>query len=149
MRFLDIQDYTLNRKKFIPKEVAMYDGNAGSHYIFKPPFKFSALSTENKKQVMWLEKHYHGIKWSDGWVNLTELPNILFKDCSNQLVYVKGFDKTKFIQNVAKNCDIREYPFPEPCLHKSNLRPNCFNHGSNTHCVISNAVSNEKIIGYM
>lgn len=142
MKILDVQGFLLDRKNFVPKELAIYDGVCISHYIFKPPVKFSLLSKENKWQIFWLENNFHGLKWSIGWISLAELSSILHHDTVNDSdIYVKGLEKTKFIQNYLGEI-VKEYPSVNPTLSTALEKPSCFYHTiSCGHCAINNVVS--------
>lgn len=142
MKILDFQAYVLNRKKIVPKELAIFDGYATSHYIFKPPVTFTSLSAHDKRQVSWLENNYHGLRWSIGWISLRDLPNILKYECLNDLVYVKGSEKKSFIQNIlGHTAVVEEYPSLQPTLHRLDLKPRCFYHSYNGHCAINHVVT--------
>lgn len=139
MKILDVQGFFLDKKEFFPKELALFDGTHISHYIFKPPKKYSTLSVENKIQIHWLENNFHGLKWSVGYVPLSELTNILKHETSNNIVYVKGLEKTRYIQNIVGSEFVEEYPHTEPALHKILRKPSCFYHTiPYGHCAIVN-----------
>lgn len=84
---VDIQGFVI-RGEFFPKEIAISNGHQISHYIVKPPMRFSSLSAGDKKTVIYLEREHHGIKFSDGFVNQEEVDSIL--------------------KNFLKNVDVRE-----------------------------------------
>lgn len=132
----------LDKKNFVPKELASYDGKRISHYIFKPPIQFSHLSIENKRQIRWLENNFHGLRWSVGWIDPNELSNILhLESIDNINIYVKGLEKTKYIQNYLGEI-VKEYPSSKPALHKTVQKPYCIYHNNTfTHCAINNVIS--------
>lgn len=143
VKILDIQGFMLNRKHFIPKELAIYDGNQLSHYIFKPPFKYHGLTDDNKRQICWLESYFHGLRWSHGWVEFTLFRDILLHETRNDtIVYVKGYEKTKFIQRFLGYKAV-EYPGDSPQLCKVSQSPTCTQHlttGATKHCALTNVL---------
>ncbi|KAK9878076.1 hypothetical protein WA026_020714 [Henosepilachna vigintioctopunctata] len=94
---LDIQGFTI-ADEFVAKELGIYTGTKTAHFIFKPPQEYSALSTRDKKSVSYLERHHHGLRYSDGYVNYEEINSILTKYLTDvNIVYVKGCQKYNFI----------------------------------------------------
>lgn len=139
MKILDVQGYLINKTEFIPKELAIFDGEKVSHYIFKPPFKYYQLTKDDRKQVVWLENYYHGLMWGVGWTSLQSFKNILQYETKNDsIIYVKGFEKTNFIRKYLGNI-VQEYPETEFSLRNINRQPYCFYHNiPYGHCALVN-----------
>ena len=144
---VDVQGFNINihehtdGKMFIPKELAAYDGKVVAHYIFKPPFPYSSLSRDEKKQVNWLERNYHSISWSKGYVysrNIRSIMNEISKKYNS--VYVKGFEKCNALrQYLIVNNIIEISAEGNVSLNNYKSEPNCMNHKlSPTHCALSN-----------
>lgn len=133
---LDLQGFKDEKNKFIPKELATYDGVKISHHIFKQPFPLNSLSPEQHKEAVWLMKNYHCINWNDGFTPLHHFSAIIQKVTQDaEFVYVKGREKTNYIK---KYCSKPVVEIDEqPCLHK--VIPKCmFHNNSLAMCALSN-----------
>lgn len=99
---LDFQGFKGENNKFIVKELAIVstDELVYELHLFRPPCDFNQLSENVKKQVVWLEKYFHGLYWSSGFREYSQL-NDLLKNCNlSGNVYVKGTEKTQFVKNL-------------------------------------------------
>lgn len=97
MLVADVQGF--NAPEFIAKELSFWDGDRLSHYLFKPPFPYTHLNTTLKKQTLWLENNHHGLKWSSGYMCLSELSKILQHETAHaHTVFVKGPEKAVYLQ---------------------------------------------------
>lgn len=137
MKFVvDVQGFKIENNKFIVKEFAAYDGVKICHYIFKPPYPFEMLSPDVQKQVRWLTRNYHCIKWTDGFTPLHLFGKIIQNlitddDC----VYVKGGEKANYIRQFISQ-PVLEFE-EKPPLVKSSTK--CFYHSNNNcMCALSN-----------
>lgn len=130
---LDVQGFTIEQNKFIPKELAAYDGQRICHYIFRPPFAFGCLSPDADKQSKWLMKHHHCIDWEAGYTPLYKFSNIV-KSITQEasVIYVKGKEKATFLRKYSSR-PILEFD-EQPPLKKN--APKCFYH-LNNNCVCS------------
>lgn len=157
---VDMQGFMLNRKQFVVKEFAAYDGVKVSHILFKPPFEEIHLSEDERKQNRWLERNYHGLNWKDGSTDYNELSKIIKKLIySHQLVYLKGSMKINFFKSFLNGSEnghgddrngwqqtdstaavIEEYPeHDQPSLRQFCGKPKCFHHNYTfSHCALSN-----------
>lgn len=122
---LDMQGFKDEYNKYIPKELATYDGNRISHHVFKKPFSLSLLSPESHKKAIWLMKNHHCINWNDGYTPLHHFSAIIKEITSNaDFVYVKGSEKVEYIK---KYCTKQIVELDEqPTLRPSS--PKCFFH---------------------
>lgn len=133
---LDFQGFKDEKNKFIPKELASYDGLQFSHFIFKKPYSLNLLSPDLHEQAVWLMKNYHHLNWNDGFTPLHHFAEILDKVTKNaRFVYVKGYEKAEYIR---KYCTKPIVELDEqPSIHPST--PKCvFHFKSPTHCALSN-----------
>lgn len=132
---VDLQGFK-DGNKFIPKELATYDGSRISHYIFKQPHPISLLSPKSFKQTVWLMKNHHHIDWNIGFTPLHYFSKIVCELTQDfQFVYVKGAEKADYIRKYCKNTVIEICE--EPILYKSN--PKCFFHSKTpSMCALSN-----------
>lgn len=101
---MDVQGFKIADNKFIVKEVGiLFDGNRTAHYIFKPPFDWTFLSYEHKRQATWLRKYYHGLHWNDGYIEYDRLSNLLTAMLQSRIVMVKGLEKKQWLQDFVKD----------------------------------------------
>ena len=109
--FVDLQGFFV-RGKFIVKEfAALGDGFELSHYIFRNLMPWHRLNNADKRQASWLLTHYHGLQWNDGIISYDMAKKLitttLTKNETSPVVYVKGHDKRKWLQNLLLD-DARE-----------------------------------------
>lgn len=130
---IDIQGFNIEKNKFIPKELAAYDGNKVCHYIFRSPFSMNLLEPEFHKQATWLTNNHHGISWNEGYTPCYKIQKILnsLADCTNK-IYVKGKEKANYIRQYVTK-PVMEFE-EKPNLKQS--EPKCFYH-INSHCMCS------------
>jgi hypothetical protein len=133
---LDVQCFKRENNKFMAKELAAYDGEKISHFVFKPPFPFEMLSHDLQKQANWLTRNHHGIDWSSG-----SIPMHLFGDIMQDIttsadrIYVKGREKADYLRKFIPK-PIIEFD-EEPALSKG--APRCFYHSNNfCMCALTN-----------
>ena len=122
---IDVQGFKTKNNKFIPKELAAYNGSQISHFIFKQPFKLDLLPWDVQRQVLWLTKNHHCIDWTEGFTSLHNFSNIIKKLTSNvDCVFVKGKEKADFIRkhSVRPVFELEE----DPCIKPA--KANCFYH---------------------
>lgn len=96
---LDAQGYyTIN--EFQVKELAIYDGQEISTWLFKPKILHRDLTPDQKKTVNYVFHNLHGIPYNAGYVDYKDL-NRLLRDCFKDVhtVYVKGHVKKDFLLN--------------------------------------------------
>lgn len=99
---IDVQGYSHDHS-FIIKELTitqLYSENV-YHFLVKPPFDRAILSNDEQRCISWLENSHHKIKWEDGNCEYGEVFSDLRKTIRNaDIIYVKGSEKTLFIQSV-------------------------------------------------
>lgn len=147
---LDFQGFKNADNDFIIKELAIVstDGQFYELQLFQPPCDFNELPRQVQKQVLWLEKQYHGLYWSSGHKNYNCLKDV-FKSITtiNGDIYLKGKEKQKFISNMLSDlnvnvCNLEDLDCPNLSTLKrqtniSSFKPCCFNHNSE-HCAYIN-----------
>lgn len=104
--FVDLQGFNLN-KEFIIKEFAYSTNDYTQVFLVKPPYAFSRLSENEKKQVRWLEKNY-GILWSEGYIDYREFRRIIVSHLKDKKIFVKGPEKALWIRDLYSDCTIIE-----------------------------------------
>lgn len=133
---LDVQGFKIENNKFIVKELAAFDGNKVSHFIFKSPFRIDYLSPDMHKNAKWLMKNHHCLDWREGFTPLHKFEDIIRGLCNNaDYVYVKGKEKSEFIRKFTMKpvIEIDEQPSLKPRV------PCCFFHLSTPcFCALSN-----------
>jgi len=127
----DVQGFIVD-DIFYAKELAIKVGNQTSHYIFKSVKKFEDLSLQEKKSAFYLMNHHHGLKYSDGYVEYSELSKIV-ENCfmDNDIVYVVGHQKYQFLRHHLKNETIEVHNvenFGWTPLKIVKTSPKCMNH---------------------
>lgn len=114
--------------QFVPKEMAITDGERTAHYIFKPPFPFRRLAAHHRCDVKYLTKNRHGIPWYSGSVDISEIDTILrHVGERDNIIYCKGVTLCDFLRqhtnlpvlNVEDLDDVREWK--PPCFAHKNL----------------------------
>lgn len=135
---IDVQGFKSENNGFIPKELAAFNGNQISHYIFRIPFPFNSLPRDLQKQNKWLVENFHGINWSEGFTPLHQFKNIITNLAEKaDVIYVKGKEKANHIRKYTSKpvVELEEHPaLPE-------LAPNCLHHSRNPcKCALSNVV---------
>lgn len=133
---LDIQGFKDENNKFIPKELAAYDGDKINHHVFKQPFSMDLLSPEAYNQALWLMKYHHCICWKSGHTPVHHFSTIIKTLTDDfEFVYVKGREKADYIK---KYCNKTIIEIDEqPILVKT--APKCFYHSNSpAMCALSN-----------
>ncbi|CAG9762633.1 unnamed protein product [Ceutorhynchus assimilis] len=133
---LDVQGFTIENNKFIPKELAAYDGTKICHYIFRPPFDIQHLPPDLCKQANWLIHNHHCICWNEGYTPIYKFADIV-KNLTGKVdnVYVKGKEKSEYIRKYSLK-PVLEFE-DKPALQKG--QPECFYHlKSQCICALSN-----------
>lgn len=146
---LDFQGFKNVTNDFIVKELAIVstDGQFYELQLFQPPCDFSELPQRLQKQVVWLEKQYHGLYWGSGYKNYNCLKDIFKGITIDGNMYVKGADKQKFVSNLLSDFNVNVINFEDlgcPNLQtlkqQTNLfamKPCSFNHNPK-HCAYVN-----------
>lgn len=133
---LDIQFFKNGQNKFIPKELAAFNGHRVSHYVFKSPFPFENLPVELRKQNNWLTANLHGLNWTVGFTPFYQFKKIMASLTENEdVIFVKGREKAEFIRKFTRR-QVLELP-EHPAL--PDMEPKCFNHIRSTcKCALTN-----------
>lgn len=148
---LDFQGFKIEKNEFVIKELSIIstDGQFYELHLFQPPCEFDELSENVKKQIVWLEKHYHGLYWASGLKEYSELKDIIKGMNISGKVYVKGVEKQKFISETLADLpsattviNLEDLGCPKLSVLRKELQPtflkSCsFNHNSN-NCAFVN-----------
>lgn len=93
---VDIQGFAFGPNEFIVKELAVRIGVQLNHYVFKPPKPYYVLNAKEKRTVRYSENRLHGLRYSRGNVEYSELRNILFA-INVDRIFVKGHQKHRLL----------------------------------------------------
>lgn len=147
---VDIQGFYI-QKELHPKEITIQINYSANHYLIKPSLPFQGLSLGDKKTVLYAEK-YHGIHYSSGNVNYSEINNILKKHLANiDIVYLRGNQKVDFLNRKCEElnliCDVLDISkFDSDCRFENapppkievTKKPICLNHRIPARCTSIN-----------
>lgn len=105
---LDFQGFK-NEKEFVIKELAIIstDGTIYELQLFLPPCSLHELPTNVIKRVHWIEKHLHGLYWSSGFKEYSQIKDIFKYIDIKGNVYVKGLEKQTFIAQLLSEFDVK------------------------------------------
>lgn len=103
--FVDLQGFKNDKNQFIVKEFALATSEYTQIFLIKPPYPFSKLNSDERKQVKWIENN-RGIFWSEGYVNYREFSRVIKSVLLNQNIFVKGQEKVKWVRELCDNCNI-------------------------------------------
>lgn len=103
--FVDLQGFKNSKNEFIIKELAIATKDWTQVFIVKPPYAYSTLTKEEKKQVNWLERN-RGILWSEGFIDNREFKRLIQLYLENKNIFVKGCEKVKWVKKICENCNI-------------------------------------------
>lgn len=142
MSFVIIDLQGFKTPEFVPKEMAIWDGERIAHYVFKEPFPFKCLSASLQRQANWLTTNYHKLHWTDGDVDLSRIPHILhdIQRYAN-VIYCKGKMKGDFLKKyITKDvivCDLESLSCLRCVARNQVANAKCFYHESGV-CAIEN-----------
>lgn len=107
MRIVDLQGFKDANNNFIIKEFAILFNGVTQTFIIKPPYSYTSLSLEEKKQVRWLENN-RGLFWSEGFIDYREFKRTIKPYLYNNIILTKGNEKVKWIEELCKNCNVKD-----------------------------------------
>lgn len=103
---IEFQAFRNNENGFIIKELVVLDLSTSivSYFLFKPPCSSRSLLFKQYRTNKWLTSFFHRISWNEGFVEYTELENIMYHYCDQfKMIYTSGNEKSRFIQQFTKN----------------------------------------------
>lgn len=103
--FVDIQGFKDKANNFIIKEMSLATTEYTQSFLVKPPYAFSKLNPEERRQVTWIEKHRH-ILWSEGFIDYQEFHRMVKSWLLNKLILVKGEEKVKWVYKLTQECKV-------------------------------------------
>lgn len=145
--FVDLQGFKNSKNEFIVKELAIATSDWTQVFVIKPPYAYSTLTIEEKKQVHWLERN-RGILWSEGFIDYREFKRLIPFYLENKNIIVKGCDKVKWVKELCENCDIVDVG-EKGCPNLTTLQEKYKNHELNCvihkkQCALKNSICLQK-----
>lgn len=118
---------------FFPKEIAIYDGVRLAHFFIMSPKPLSEIENPSIiSQIKVVQTHVHGLPYGSGDVPYESLPVILKRHLQDvDRVYVKGYDKEKFLSAVLLDWTmpyIINVEYYDGCPKLEKQAAGCFNH---------------------
>lgn len=147
--FVDLQGFKSDENEFIVKEFAYSMLEYTQVFLIKPPFPFSKLSTSEKRQTRWIQKHL-GILWHEGFVDYREFKRLIVNHIREKTIFVKGVEKVKWVENLCSDCTVINLEekgapnlselYKRYCVRECNY--NCVYHNKN--CALKNVICLKK-----
>lgn len=132
---VDVQGFKDLYNNFIVKELALATCDSTQTFLIKPPYRFQYLTSDEKKQVKWVERN-RGIYWNEGYIDYREFRRIIVPYLESKKIVVKGLEKVKWINDLGmKNCNIIELD-ENQCPNLSVLHKKYCNGRSNLNCIM-------------
>lgn len=103
--FVDLQGFKTIENEFIIKELAYSTSEYTQVFLVKPPFLFSKLADNDKRQTRWLEKHF-GIMWHEGYVDYREFKRLIVEHIKDKTIFVKGVEKIQWVKSLCYECNV-------------------------------------------
>lgn len=136
---LDFQGFKNENNEFIIKELAFIstDGKIYELQLFLPPCSLNQLPKNVRKQVHWIE-NLHGLYWSSGFKEYSQIKDIFKYIDVKGNVYVKGLEKQTFVAHLLSEFDVRvinleDLGCPRLSILKQQTNVNCFKPCSFSH----------------
>lgn len=146
---VDVQGFKDCKNNFIIKEFALATTEYTQTYLIKPPYTYSKLTSEERKQVNWIERN-RGIYWREGYIDYHEFKRIIKPILAKKQVFVKGLEKVKWIKEICDDflaLDLSNKSCPNfEILHntycENNISLNCMSHIK--QCALKNVLCLKK-----
>lgn len=97
---VDLQGFKNDSNDFIVKEVSVITKNLRFNEIIKPLCEFENLSVAAQTAANWLTFNYHGFKWNDGYITVSELVKTIDPILKDKIIFVKGEEKVRWLQTL-------------------------------------------------
>lgn len=131
---VDLQGFWKPKNTFVLKEVAILHSGATSPivYQFAAPFPWRDLPLSYQRKIRWLERQYHGLRWTLGTLPYDTVKDVLtplLRDVSR--IYVKGHEKVAWLREHAdvdenRVLDLEQWGCPSlPILRAEDQRRAC------------------------
>lgn len=102
---IDLQGFKDYKNDFIVKEFAMAAENYTQMFLIKPPYAYTYLSFDEKRQVRWIERN-RGILWKEGFIDIIEFKRLIQPFLDGKSVVVKGKEKINWVHDLCKTCEV-------------------------------------------
>ena len=101
---VDFVGFYRSADDFIFKEVTILpleEDSTPSFFYFKPPTPWENLSNVEKGLFFWLERNFHGLRYSSGIIDYTHLKETFETFLKNaEKIYVKSLEKKRFLEDL-------------------------------------------------
>lgn len=135
---IDFQWYRCSGESVVPKELAICDDDKRiSHFVFRPITSYASMSVKDREVASYVFNNCHGIKWDDGFVLVSEFDEIIRRFTRGvDVVYVKGYEKLRFLKNIIGNKNVVDLKEADKILPGV---PSCmFHYNKWVVCALSN-----------
>lgn len=136
---VEFHAFQSNSNEFILKELAIVSDWSVTVIVFSAPYSKCKLNCKMIKTANWLEKHYHGIPWSQKGVTFsTKMMKTLL--IPFDIIHTKGLEKFKFLSRFHNN--VHEISFDTNKAKYSGCLHNCIlaqHHDVSYNCALRNA----------
>lgn len=129
---LDVQGFKDLNNNFVVKELALATRDYTQTFLVKPPYLFRYLTSNEQKQVKWLERN-RGIYWNEGYIDYKEFHRLIVPYLQNKTIIVKGLEKVQWVKDLCVNCKVLELS-EKQCPNLSFLHKKYCNVDSNLNC---------------
>ncbi|KAJ3645420.1 hypothetical protein Zmor_023079 [Zophobas morio] len=101
---IDMQGFKRD-SQFIPKEVVvLFNEDEYFRFLIRPPCEFCELTRKQQNNVKWLTENFHDLEWMDGTVTYKSVQSFILANVSkNTIVYVKGLEKSRWVEEFLKD----------------------------------------------
>jgi len=142
---VDLQGFWKPSNVFVLKEIAVLPLGTETPvvYQFAAPSPWRDLPLSYQRKNRWLERHYHGLRWSSGTLPYNTVKDVLtplLKGASR--VYVKGRDKIIWLRHLTDLDNPIEDLEKLHCPSLRKLQSTCEYHSENT----TSAAENVKLL---
>lgn len=101
---VDLQGFKRPVNEFVLKEISFVELNDDTNaepltLLFEPPAPWTTLPATYKATNTWLERNFHGMRWSSGnlpYEAVTTIIRAILKKA--RIIYVKGLEKTIWLR---------------------------------------------------
>jgi len=143
----DLQFVIGNNKQHFLKEFALVaEGSLiPILFVFKAPYSFEELNEDAKQQNKYNKNAINGLDWDDGFLEYSEIKNILNNYLTSyDVIYVKGCKKKEFLDKfISRSGKVINLDNKIPSLQKlRNFTTICPQHKENhLRCAVKNCMN--------
>lgn len=106
---VDLQGFRDDSNNFIVKELSFLTQNIKFSDIVESPFAFDSMSARSQKTAQWLTDSFHGLRWDDGYISVSNLRKTILPILRNKIIYVKGEEKIHWLRNILEDQEKKNF----------------------------------------